>query len=438
MITKTLKIGTFLLLSATASLAFPKHNFHSQEHDDSNYLVVLKPNVKPSDFDFHDRFIENLAVKGVKENAPKATWFSFIENGETIHGYSAPMDSFSISVLNRDPSVDIIEPDAPVYLNIKEKVEHDAPWGLVRSSHRHMPKKPDFIYEEDAGENVNVYVVDTGVYIDHADFEGRATFGKSFITDPNTGEEIRRDDNGHGTHCAGTIAGSKYGMCKNCNIIAVKVLSGSGSGTMSGVIGGIEWAVKHSKKTGKRSVISMSLGGGYTETLNRAVDGATAAGVYVVVASGNESSDSCDSSPASARTVISVGASDRNDHMAMFSNYGECTHIFAPGVNIESTWINSKHSTMVLSGTSMATPHVAGTLGGLLSNPKYDKKSAKEMRKIMQNMATKDAIHGIPDETPNLLLFNGVNDHDDNDDNDDDDSNIQLLNKLRNLVLQNM
>lgn len=436
MLNNLLKLSCFLLLSTQCS-ALPKHV--PTPFEESRYLVVLKPNVSPADFEFHNRFIQNLAINtNFNGDIPSAEWFSFEENGNTIHGYSAPMDTFSISTLIRDPSVEIIEPDAQVTL-WKEKVQHDAPWGLARASHHKLPINSDFIYDDKAGDGVNVYVVDTGVYVDHEDFEGRASFGKSFITDPRTGEEIRRDDNGHGTHCAGTIAGKTYGMCKNCHIIGVKVLSGSGSGTMSGVIGGIDWAVKDAKKTGKTSVISMSLGGGHTQTLNRAVDGATAAGVFVVVASGNESSDSCDTSPASAKTVISVGASDHIDKMASFSNYGECTHIFAPGVNIESTWINSKRSSMVLSGTSMATPHVAGALGALMSDKKYKDKNPKEMRKVLQKLATKDVITGIPDKTPNLLLYNGVSNHDDEGDDDDKKfSTYEKLNRLRALVFQNM
>lgn len=381
--------------------------------DTDSYLVLLKPNVDEKIISFHSRFIETFALTDSNSNpdsdAPTPRWFSLGKEDEVVLGYSAKLDLHTLLVLSRDPSVELIERDKPVQI-WEEKIEHDAPWGLARSCHRDRPDSRDFIYDEDGGENVDVYVIDTGVYIEHEDFEDRATFGKSFVRDRKSDEEIRKDDNGHGTHCAGIIAGKKYGMCKQCHIIAVKVLDRGGSGTMSDVIAGIEWAVNNVADSNKKSVISMSLGGGFSEIMNRAVDSATSRGIHVVVASGNSRDDTCDYSPASAETVVSVGATDSLDNMAEFSNYGNCTHIFAPGVQIDSTWINGPDSHSALSGTSMAAPHVSGAIGSLLSKPEYADLSPKEMREKLQKIATKNIIKDIPKDldSPNLLLYNGV------------------------------
>lgn len=377
--------------------------------DLDRFLVILKEN---ADVDFHTKFVTYLSDidRRVDEHRNVITWFSFLdEEGKRIHGYSAAIDVLSTFVLSKLPDVDWIEHDLPVHV-MGEIVQHNAPWGLSRSSHRKIPLDNDFVYEENDGTGIDVYVIDTGVYVEHLDFQGRAKFGKSFIRDHKTDQEIRQDDNGHGTHCAGTIAGERFGMCKYCHVIAVKVLDRLGSGTISGVISGIDWSVREARHSNRSSIISMSLGGGYSTTLNKAVNGAVAAGVHVAVASGNSRDDTCDYSPASAKRVISVGAIGRLDRMADFSNYGNCTHIYAPGINIESTWITSKNSTAILDGTSMATPHVAGALGELLSRAEYKGKKPEEMRDILQQLATKDLISNLPSDIPsfNYIIYNGV------------------------------
>jgi cerevisin len=194
------------------------------------------------------------------------------------------------------------------------------------------------------------------VYIDHDEFEGRALWG---ITIPKGEDDV--DGNGHGTHCAGTIAGKTFGVAKKANIIAVKVLDAGGGGTVSDVIKGIEWVVHHHKTKRLqyggpvRSVVSMSLGGGKSKVMDAAVNQAVHAGVHVIVAAGNSNEDACEGSPSGAELVITVGASDRFDRMAYFSNFGPCVSLFAPGVDIRSSWIGSTTTeTNVISGTSMA------------------------------------------------------------------------------------
>jgi cerevisin len=298
-------------------------------------------------------------------------------------------------------------------------VEKNAPWGLARISHRDSLTFSDFnkyLYAADAGEGVDVYVIDTGTYIGHVDFEGRAHWG---MTIPEGDED--EDGNGHGTHCSGTIAGKKYGVAKKANVYAVKVLRSNGSGSMQDVVKGVEWAanahtqkVKKGKKGFKGSAANMSLGGGKSPALDRAVNGAVAAGVHFAVAAGNDNADSCNYSPASAENAITVGASALDDSRAYFSNYGKCNDIFAPGLSITSTWIGTKYAINTISGTSMASPHIAGLLAYYLSlQPSTDSAYAvaeitpKKMKENILSIATVGALTDVPADTKNILAWNG-------------------------------
>lgn len=299
------------------------------------------------------------------------------------------------------------------------EVEKNAPWGLARISHRDSLTFSDFnkyLYAADAGEGVDVYVIDTGTYIDHVDFEGRAHWGKTI---PEGDED--EDGNGHGTHCSGTIAGKKYGVAKKANVYAVKVLRSNGSGSMQDVVKGVEWAadahtqkVKKGKKGFKGSAANMSLGGGKSPALDRAVNGAVAAGIHFAVAAGNDNADSCNYSPAAAENAITVGASALDDSRAYFSNYGKCNDIFAPGLSIISTWIGSKYGVNTISGTSMASPHIAGLLAYYLSlQPSADSAYAvaditpKKMKENILSIATVGALTDVPADTKNILAWNG-------------------------------
>ena len=298
-------------------------------------------------------------------------------------------------------------------------MEKNAPWGLARISHRDSLTFSDFnkyLYAADAGEGVDVYVIDTGTYIDHVDFEGRAHWGKTI---PEGDED--EDGNGHGTHCSGTIAGKKYGVAKKANVYAVKVLRSNGSGSMQDVVKGVEWAadahtqkVKKGKKGFKGSAANMSLGGGKSPALDRAVNGAVAAGIHFAVAAGNDNADSCNYSPAAAENAITVGASALDDSRAYFSNYGKCNDIFAPGLSIISTWIGSKYGVNTISGTSMASPHIAGLLAYYLSlQPSADSAYAvaditpKKMKENILSIATVGALTDVPADTKNILAWNG-------------------------------
>lgn len=277
-----------------------------------------------------------------------------------------------------------------------------------------------YLYAEDAGEGVDVYVIDTGTNIKHVDFEGRAKWEKTVPQgDPD------EDGNGHGTHCSGTIAGKKYGVAKKASVRAIKVLRSNGSGTMSDVVKGVEHAAEahlrsvKDAKDGKRkgfkgSAANMSLGGGKSPTLDATVNAAVEAGIHFAVAAGNDNADSCNYSPAAADKAVTVGASTLADSRAYFSNYGRCNDIFAPGLNILSTWIGSKYAVNTISGTSMASPHIAGLLAYLLSlQPAKDSGYAVEalppakLKSHLVSIATKGALSDVPSNTKNIVAWNG-------------------------------
>ena len=234
-------------------------------------------------------------------------------------------------------------------------VQKNAEWNLVRMNERERSLDGLYQHHDDAGANVDAYVVDTGVYLEHSQFGGKAIWGYDAVDRVSS----KTDEQGHGTHVAGTIMSALYGVTKEATIIAVKVLNRNGQGTNAGVIDGVNWVATEYKKRKNPSVANMSLGGGYSKALNDAVNAAVKAGVTFAVAAGNESQDACNVSPSSAADAICVGASDSSDRRSYFSNYGKCVDIFAPGSDIMSTWIGSKYATNTISGTSMASPGLA-------------------------------------------------------------------------------
>jgi hypothetical protein len=260
------------------------------------------------------------------------------------------------------PGVRSVEADAKVQV-----LAEPPSWGLNRLDQPSLPLSSGLPFREGAtGKQQTVYVVDTGINWQHRDFGGRASAGPDFSDDANG-----VDGHGHGTHTAGTTSGTRFGVARDASVIGVKVLDASGSGSTSGVIAGIEWAVRNA--SGKAAVISMSLGGGASASMDAASKAASSAGMIVVVAAGNDSGDACKYSPARAggkakasRSVVTVGATTIADARASYSNYGSCVDIFAPGSDITSLWIGSDSATNTISGTSMATPHVAGVAATLL------------------------------------------------------------------------
>ncbi|KAL1914469.1 uncharacterized protein VTP21DRAFT_8852 [Calcarisporiella thermophila] len=348
----------------------------------NNYIVVLK---EDKEVDFTDQAVR----RGVKH----------VYKINKFRGYAGEFDMETLKKIRKDPAVAFIEPDAKLKINVETQI--GAPWGLARISHRAKltPATQDkYIYEPVGGENVTAYVIDTGIYTQHNEFEGRARFGASFV---NEGEG---DGHGHGTHVAGTIGSKTYGIAKKVKLVAVKVFNRSGEGTDSSVIAGVNWAANDSKKNPKnKSVANMSLGGPASSSLDKAVNSAVDAGLSVIIAAGNENTNACTRSPARATKGVCVAASDSKDKKASFSNYGKCVHLIAPGVGVLSTWNNGR--TNSISGTSMATPHVAGVAAYFLSiNPM----EPLALREFLQKVATKSAISGFSSDTPNNLVYNNL------------------------------
>ena len=289
-----------------------------------------------------------------------------------------------VSALEESPDVANVEPDWQISVNFEDvvidepldasevgvdsvstnAVQANVVWGLDRIDQEALPLNFTYQYD-DTGQGVRVYVVDTGVRSSHADFQDRVTSGYSSVSDG----QGTNDCNGHGTHVAGTVAGALHGVAKQATVVPVRVLDCSGSGSLSQLIAGLDWVITNAVSfRPAKSVVNLSLGGPFSETLNAKVTELVAAGIPVVVASGNEAVDACEVSPASAPAVIAVNASTPEDTDAYFSNYGECTDLYAPGVAIKSTYHLSDTSTARASGTSMAAPHVAGVVARMLAN----------------------------------------------------------------------
>jgi subtilisin family serine protease len=266
-------------------------------------------------------------------------------------------------------------------------------WGLDRIDQVALPLSNSYTYTT-TGSGVNAYVIDTGIRITHSNFGGRA-----FVAfDSFGGNGI--DCNGHGTHVAGTIGSSTYGVAKSVRLYAVRVLNCSGSGTTSGVIAGVNWVTANRVNP---AVANMSLGGGVSTALDSAVNNSINSGVTYAVAAGNSNTNASNSSPARVAAAITVGSSTRTDARSSFSNYGSVVDIFAPGSSITSTWHTSNTATNTISGTSMASPHVAGVAARYKqTNPGA---SPATVRNAIVNAASLNRLSGIPSGTANRLLF---------------------------------
>jgi len=307
------------------------------------------------------------------------------------------------------PDVDFIEEDKIMKIAQACSSQNDADWGLDRISEDGIDLDGRFVYTSSAGEGIDAYIVDTGIYIKHNDFGGRAKWGANYADSTND------DCNGHGTHVAGTVGGTLYGVAKKVTLIAVKVLTCAGSGTNAGVISGVEYVAAQAKITKRPSVANMSLGGGKSTALNNAVAAAVTAGVSFAVAAGNDNSDACNYSPASTSTAISTGATTidetgtvTEDVRASFSNFGSCVHVFAPGQLIKSAWIGSTTAVKTISGTSMASPHVCGAAALYLGTNKTA--TPAQVKSFLLANTNNDMIDMICSVTactksPNKLLY---------------------------------
>lgn len=314
-----------------------------------------------------------------------------------LHGFSAQLPAAALGALRRDPNVEYIAPDEVVTINgdtMVPSVESSATWGLDRVDQRARPLDGQYHYLYN-GTGVNVYVIDTGIRVTHTEFGGRAAWGINEVADGNN-----TDCNGHGTHVAGTIGGSTYGVAKGAKLIAVKVMKCDGTGDWSAVIAGIDWVTAHHVSP---AVANMSLGGGAYAPLDTAINNSIAAGVTYVVAAGNNGDNACLTSPSRVPNAITVGATDSFDWRAYFSNYGTCVDLFAPGDIITSAWNSSDTSTNTLSGTSMASPHVAGAAALFLQT--HPAATPATVASALVNQATTGRLGDVGTGSPNRLLY---------------------------------
>ncbi|MGO4636106.1 S8 family serine peptidase [Streptomyces sp. 2RAF24] len=314
--------------------------------------------------------------------------------GSKVNGFSASgLTVQEAKRLAADPAVDTVVQNKR--FSIKETQEKPPSWGLDRIDQTETAGDEKYAYPDGGGEGVTAYVIDTGVRISHQDFGGRATHGFDAVDNDDTAD----DGNGHGTHVAGTIAGTSHGVAKKAKIVAVRVLDDNGSGTTEQVVAGIDWVTKNHSGP---SVANMSLGGGADEALDAAVQRAIASGVTFAVAAGNESSDAGQGSPARVPEAITVASSTKDDEQSDFSNFGTAVDLYAPGSDITSDWNDSDTGVKTISGTSMATPHVTGAAALYLAA--HPSATPADTATALTGAATPGAIKNPSSGTANKLL----------------------------------
>jgi len=353
---KVLVLVALLFAVALADVA-PLLHADGLEVIDGSFIVVLKEEYNILHRDIHITKVNDLIV-----SAQDGSEVSGAFNIGTLNGYFGKFSPQLLEFLRGMEDVKYVEADQVMSINYKVEdpdavvTQNGATWGISRISQRNLPLGTDYIYNSLAGSGVDVYIIDTGIYAAHTEFGARATAAFNAIT-----AETSVDLNGHGTHVAGTIGGEKYGIAKLAYLYGVKVLGQNGSGSTTGVISGINW-VTNSRNKSRKSVANMSLGGGTSTTLDAAVTNSIADGVAYAIAAGNDNSNACNYSPARVAPAITVGATTNTDARATYSNIGTCVTLFGPGSSITSAWIGGTTATNTISGTSMATPHFAGTL----------------------------------------------------------------------------
>ncbi|MGH3859876.1 proprotein convertase P-domain-containing protein [Actinokineospora sp.] len=346
-----------------------------------SYIVVLDDSASPRSASA--RTAADLA--GKYGGTVTASW------RHALNGFAAKMSATQARRLAADSMVAFVQQDQVLRVN---DVQLNPPsWGLDRVDQRDLPLDQSYTYDTTAS-NVRAYILDTGIRVSHATFGGRATWGTNTVDTNNT------DCHGHGTHVAGTVGGTQYGVAKGVALVAVKVLNCQGSGTTAGVVNGVDWVTQNAVKP---AVANMSLGGGADAALDTAVRNSIASGVTYGLASGNSNADACNSSPARVAEGITVNASDTTDARASFSNYGTCTDIFAPGVGITSAWMTNDTATNTISGTSMATPHVVGAAALWLATHPNDLPPA--VATALYNNSTPNKVTNPGTGSPNRLLY---------------------------------
>jgi subtilisin family serine protease len=376
--------ATLVLTSPVRSAAKKDKLRKSQNKIENNYIVVLNEAV--------------VGETGLYSIAPYiAEEMALTHNGKLKHIYKNALNGFAVEMspadaerLSEDFRVEYVEEDAEVTL---DATQSNPPWGLDRIDQRSRPLNAIYTFNW-TGAGVFAYVIDTGIRTAHTQFGGRAA--NVFDAFGGNGQ----DCNGHGTHVAGTIGGSTFGVAKSVNLRGVRVLNCSGSGSNSGVIAGVDFVRLNRQNP---AVANMSLGGGASSALDTAVNNLSNSGVAIAVAAGNSNTNACNSSPARAANAITVGSTTTSDSRSSFSNFGSCLDIFAPGSGILSAWATSNTATATLSGTSMASPHVAGVAA--LYKQQNPSASASTVRNAIVNGSTTNVVTNAGTGSPNRLLY---------------------------------
>ncbi|WP_318209019.1 MULTISPECIES: S8 family peptidase [unclassified Streptomyces] len=381
-----LTLGTLSALPAAASPASPEgviENAGAEGTIAGSYIVTLD---------------ESAQAETAKGRAVAAKFGAKIERTYTsaINGYAVALSEAQAKKLAADPAVTSVVQNR--VFTIDGTQPSPPSWGLDRIDQKALPLNQSYTYPDTAGQGVTAYIIDTGVRISHSDFGGRAFNGYDAIDNDN----VAQDGHGHGTHVAGTVAGTSYGVAKKAKIVGVRVLNNQGSGTTAQVVAGIDWVTQNAVKP---AVANMSLGGGIDSALDTAVRNSIASGVTYAVAAGNDNSNASNYSPARVSEAITVGSTTNTDARSSFSNYGTVLDIFAPGSSITSSWNSSDTATNTISGTSMATPHVAGAAAVYLAgNPTA---TPAQVSTALTTAATPNVVTNPGSGSPNRLLYVG-------------------------------
>ncbi|KAL9550941.1 hypothetical protein MBANPS3_004488 [Mucor bainieri] len=386
--------------------------------DSSNYIVVFKPNVNSLKI---SNQIQRMQLHQVASNKTIASssassvnttshstkssssyssigkfrWYSARFHTEAIEHMLTTNTSTSATTTTTANNItfNTDENDAVHYyvkdatFSLQEFIQTNPPsWGLDRIDQR-QGTDGQYKFATNQGQGVTIYLMDSGIRQDHTDIAGRVKIGKTVVGDVNDPS----DANGHGTFVAGVCCGTKYGVAKKAEIVSVKTLDSEGNGHLSDVLMGLEWIVQQHKATSNaKSIVNLSLGALYSQATNDAIQEAISLGIHFVIAAGNYGEDACKYSPGSAPGAITVGAIDEDDSVSYYSNFGKCVDIFAPGTNIKSIWSTSSSATHTLTGTSMAAPHVAGTMAIFLSQANYTPPELQSYVKRVSSLMSQD------------------------------------------------
>lgn len=388
---KFCQVSTFLLAIALSHLTYAAPATTNSVLGSSEakgiiknqYIVILNKDVGSS-----NEFAQGIAKQ---------------HGGKVLQTYDAVLKGFAIylpdvagtafvEAMKKNPKVVSVENDT--IMKVDATTQSNPDWGLDRIDQRNLPLDSAYSYLQ-TGSGTTAYIVDTGILSTHQQFSGRVLSGYTAISDGNG----TSDCHGHGTHVAGTVGGSTYGVAKNVSLVPIRILGCDGSGASSNVIAGLDWILKNGKKP---AVVNMSLGGEANTSLDSAVENLFNNGYVMVVAAGNSNTDACSSSPARVSKAITVAATDSTDARASYSNYGSCVDIFAPGSQINSSWIESNTATKVLNGTSMATPHVAGVVAEMLQSTPTA--TPQTISTNLLNQASSNVVKN-PSGSPNRLLY---------------------------------